>query len=200
MTHVYFISHPEVILDRQIPVPEWDLSPQGRARLAILVQHPWMTTIDALFSSTEQKAKTTAAAIAHMHNLTVHYAPGLGEMDRTSTGMLEPDDFDQVVAAFFANPHTSILGWERAIDAQQRIVTTVNQLLDQTAPTSPVAIVSHGGVGTLLLSYLKGTPITRTDDQPGQGHYFVFRKSTHTLIHGWHPIDAPPIVCVPPLE
>jgi len=192
MTLVYFISHPEVVIDRQIPVPQWDLSPRGHARLAILVGQPWMAIVQALFSSTEQKAKTTAAAIAHAHGLVVQYAEGLGEMDRSATGMLEPEHFDQVVAAFFANPQASALGWERAIDAQARNVATVDHLLDQTAPDAPVAIVSHGGVGTLLLSHLKGTAIARADDQPGQGHYFVFAKAGRALIHGWHPIDAPP--------
>ncbi len=193
MTHVYFISHPEVIIDRQIPVPQWDLSARGRERLDVLIRQPWVPSIRALFSSTEQKAKTTAAGIAAAHGLTVQYDHDLGEMDRSSTGMLEPDQFDRVVADFFADPHTSVLGWERAIDAEQRIVSTVDRLLHHTAPDDPVAIVSHGGVGTLLLSHLKGTPITRADDQPGQGHYFVFTKDTRTLIHAWHPIDAAPL-------
>lgn len=193
MGRVYVISHPEVTIDRRLPVPEWDLSPRGRARLAVLLQQPWMATIRVLFASTERKARTTAAAIAHAYALTVQHVPELGEMDRSSTGMLEPDQFEQVVEAFFAEPQQSVLGWERAIDAQQRIVRAVERLLATTAPAEPVAIVSHGGVGTLLLSYLRGSPISRADDQPAQGHYFVFDKATRAVLHGWHPIDAAPI-------
>lgn len=193
MSRVYVISHPEVTLDRSLPVPEWDLSPRGRARLALLLQQPWMPTIRALFASMERKAQTTAAAIAHAYALTAQHVPELGEMDRSSTGMLEPEQFDQVVEAFFAEPQRSALGWERAIDAQQRIVCAVDRLLATTAPADPVAIVSHGGVGTLLLSHLRGSPISRADDQPGQGHYFVFARATRSVIHGWHPIDAAPL-------
>jgi broad specificity phosphatase PhoE len=193
MSRVFVISHPEVTIDRRIPVPEWDLSPRGRARLAILVRQPWLSTIREIFASTERKALTTAAAIAHAYALAVQPVPELGEMDRSSTGMLEPDRFEQVVEAFFAEPQRSVLGWERAIDAQRRIVSAVDRLLEQTSPASDVAIVSHGGVGTLLLSHLRRTPISRADDQPGQGHYFVFARATRRVIHGWHPVDAAPL-------
>lgn len=193
MSRVYVISHPDVTIDRRLPVPEWDLSPRGRARLDLLLRQPWMPTIRALFASTERKAQTTAAAIARAYALTVQHVPELGEMDRSSTGMLEPEQFDRVVEAFFAEPQQSVRGWERAIDAQRRIVRAVDRLLATTAPADPVAIVSHGGVGTLLLSHLRGSPISRADDQPGQGHYFVFAKDTRAVLHAWHPIEATPI-------
>ena len=32
-----------------------------------------------------------------------------------------------------------------------------------------MAIISHGGVGALLLCHLKDVPIARTEDQPGDG-------------------------------
>lgn len=191
MSLVFFISHPEVTIDRQTPVPEWDLAPRGRERLAALLHQPWLTSIGALFSSTERKARTTAAAIAAARGLPAVAVAELGEMDRSSTGMLEPEAFEQVVSAFFARPHERVRGWERAVDAQRRIVAAVDRLLAQTEPGAHIALCSHGGVGALLLCHLKGVPIARAEDQPGQGHYFVFSRSSRALIHGWHPIDAP---------
>ena len=44
-----------------------------------------------------------------------------------------------------------------------------------------VAIVSHGGVGTLLLCQLKGTAIHRAEDQPGHGHWFAFDRDTRRV-------------------
>ena len=54
-----------------------------------------------------------------------------------------------------------------------------------------VAIVSHGGVGALLLSHLKCGPISRADDQPGQGggNFYTFDAATCRLLSGWHSID-----------
>jgi broad specificity phosphatase PhoE len=54
-----------------------------------------------------------------------------------------------------------------------------------------VAVVAHGGVGTLLLCHLLGAPIDRRHDQPGQGSYFRFEATTRRLAHGWRRL-APP--------
>ena len=57
-----------------------------------------------------------------------HIEEALGENDRSSTGYIAPPEFWQVVDAFFANPTQSIRGWERAIDAQTRIVNAVRRM------------------------------------------------------------------------
>jgi broad specificity phosphatase PhoE len=53
-----------------------------------------------------------------------------------------------------------------------------------------VAIVAHGGVGTLLLCHLSGLPISRDQDQPSTngGNYFAFDRDTLRLIQGWRSI------------
>jgi broad specificity phosphatase PhoE len=81
----------------------------------------------------------------------------LGENDRSATGFLPPEEFERVADQFFANPETSIRGWERAIDAQTRIVRAVERIESK----GPTAIVSHGAVGTLLYCHLAGKPIDR---------------------------------------
>lgn len=189
MATVYFISHPEVVVDRSIPVPEWDLSDKGRRRLEALIAQPWIATIDVVFSSEERKARTAAERIAGEFGLDVRSLAELGEMDRSATGMLEQDEFDRVVEQFFAAPGESVRGWETAVTAQERIISAVERVLAQAPAEANVAIVSHGGVGTLLLTHLKGARISRAEDQPAQGHYFAFDRATRRLIHGWKPID-----------
>ena len=54
----------------------------------------------------------------------VHFIthPGIGENDRSATGFLPREEFWATADLFFAHPTESIRGWERAIDAQARIV------------------------------------------------------------------------------
>ena len=80
-------------------------------------------------------------------------------------------------------------GWESAVSAQKRIVAAVEVVLRKTRVGENISIVSHGGVGSLLISHLKGTPISRAEDQPGQGHYFVFERITGRLLHTWQSIS-----------
>ena len=52
-----------------------------------------------------------------------------------------------------------------------------------------LAIVSHGGVGTLLLCDLPGVPIDRRYDQPGQGSWFRCDPETRQVPHLWQRPD-----------
>jgi broad specificity phosphatase PhoE len=146
-----FITHPDVLVDPVVPVPQWPLSERGRAR-------------------------------------------DLGENDRSSTGYLPPPEFERVADAFFAEPHVSARGWERAIDAQRRIVNAVERIARDPAGGGTVAIVSHGAVGALLQCHLASAPISRRWDQPGSGggHWFAFTAEPVALCSHWHALDAPP--------
>lgn len=189
MPYVYFISHPEVIIDRVVPVTEWGLSEKGLVRLEKMIEQPWLKNITAVFSSNENKSVIAAERIGKHLNLEVRKIEGLGEMDRSATGMLEPAEFELVVNEAFANPEQSIRGWERLADAQTRIAKAVDEAIEASDGSGDIAIVSHGGVGTLLICELKNISITRTEDQQGQGHYFKFNIATKELIHSWGKID-----------
>ena len=82
-------------------------------------------------------------------------------------------------------------GWERATDAQRRIVRGVDDALSMARTGGDVAIIAHGGVGALLLCHLKHVPISRAEDQPGQGggNVFSFDAATRRLVLGWRRIE-----------
>ena len=93
--------------------------------------------------------------------------------------------------AFFAQPDISVRGWERAVDAQKRIIAAVGAVIAATSQSGDIAIVSHGAVGALLLGHLSGRSIDRSLDQPAGkgGNFFAFDRETWRLAHGWRPID-----------
>jgi broad specificity phosphatase PhoE len=172
MTTLFYISHPDVVIDPGVPIPHWDLSEVGRQRLEILLTQPWLKTIQVVCCSDEQKAKTTAGRIAKYLNLTMQIIPELGEIDRSATGYLVRSELTPVVAAFFAHPGESIRGWERAADAQGRTIRAIEGIISRSAPGADIAVVGHGGVGTLLLNHINGAGITQADAPPGTGLLF----------------------------
>jgi broad specificity phosphatase PhoE len=173
---VHVITHPEVRVDPDVPVPEWGLSDAGRARLRHLLALPWVPRLTRVVTSAERKARETAAALAAATGLPVGVDPGLGENDRSATGFLPPAEFEATADAFFARPTESVRGWERAVDAQARVVAAVARAVD--GAHGDVAVVCHGGVGTLLLCRVLGVPIDRRRDQPGQGSVFSYDPVT----------------------
>jgi broad specificity phosphatase PhoE len=172
-----------------VPIPEWDLSERGQQRLSVLLSKPWIKGIRAVFCSDEQKAKTTARRISQQLGLQEIILPALGEIDRFATGYLQQAELEPVVEAFYAHPEQSIRGWERAIDAQQRVRHALKQVLDASQGSRAIAIIGHGTVGTLLLCSIKGAGISRSNAPPGQGYYYTFDGETRKLIHPWKPID-----------
>jgi broad specificity phosphatase PhoE len=186
----YYITHPQVQIDANVPVPEWGLSEIGRARALAMLEQPWVGSIRRVVSSAERKAIETAEILARQLGLTVEVRERMHENDRSATGFLPPPEFEAVADRFFANPHKSIRGWERAIDAQQRIVSEVEAVLD-AAVGGDIAFVGHGGVGTLLLLSLSNREISREADQPaGGGNYFAYDIGARSILHGWRPIDG----------
>lgn len=200
MAIVRFVTHPQVSISADIPVPRWGLSELGRARAEQLVAQPWLTDVGRILSSGETKALETAAIVAAATGLPIEVREALHENDRSSTGFVPPDRFEELADAFFAAPDTSVEGWETASSAQRRIVEATVDLFG-SAMDRDVLIVGHGATGTLLLSHLVGIPISRTDDQcggdaaPGGGNYWSYDTATRTMLHRWLPIDrVTPIV------
>ena len=118
MPIAYYITHPQVQIDANVPVPDWGLSEIGRARALAMLEQPWVGSIRRVVSSAERKAIETAEILARQLGLTVEVRERMHENDRSATGFLPPPEFEAVADRFFANPHKSIRGWERAIDAQ----------------------------------------------------------------------------------
>lgn len=184
-----FISHPEVEIDPARPVPRWHLAPAGIARMRWLAAQPAMAGLGAVWASDETKAIEAAGLLAAAFGLPVQVHPGLAEMDRGSTGFLPAAEFEATADAFFARPAESVRGWERAIDAQRRILSALEDILARPCQGG-LALVGHGGTGTLLLCALAGLPIARRHDQPRQGCLWRFGTAPPHTADQWHPFEA----------
>lgn len=191
MTAVHFITHPEVVIDPAVPVPEWPLSAVGARRMRLAAGRPWLAGVRSMFVSAERKAADAAGLLAETLGISPVVIEGLGENDRSATGYLPKAEFEAVADEFFARPEDSVRGWERAVDAQRRIVGAVERALSLAPSAGDVAIVSHGGVGALLLCHLKAMPISRSADQPGGGggYAYAFDRVSRRLLSGWRRIE-----------
>ncbi|MGU3408972.1 histidine phosphatase family protein [Microbacterium sp. M1A1_1b] len=176
-----FLTHAEVVIDPAVPIERWGLSDLGRTRAAAAHWSAWAPGTARIVSSAEQKAVETAELLGRAVGVTPEIDARLGEIDRSATGYLPPAAFEPVVDAFFARPDASVRGWERAVDAQRRIVRAVRAI----TADDDVTIVSHGAVGALLLADLRGVPIDRALDQPGMGSVFRFDARAWRAESGW---------------
>ncbi|NND89606.1 MAG: histidine phosphatase family protein [Granulosicoccus sp.] len=191
---MYFISHADVLIDPDIPVPEWGLSAIGKSRHHRFNEIALRLGITEIYSSDEQKSIDAADILSGGLGIEFQIVPQLHENDRSSTGYLQSLEFEKTADEFFQHPNESIRGWESAADAQCRIVSAIVTILKHSDADGNIAVLSHGGVGALLMCKLLNIPITRKMDQPGSGggHYFTFNAQSWSLIHGWKDISSPP--------
>jgi broad specificity phosphatase PhoE len=187
---IRYLTHPQVNIDPAVPVPSWGLSAVGRRRTTELANTMWLSGTTQIVSSAEQKAIETAEIIAGKLNVTVQVREAMHENDRSATGFLAPAKFEALADQFFAQPFVSIQGWERAIDAQLRIVGEVEQVLARSR-AGDVLFVGHGAVGTLLFCHYSGLAIDRAHDQPaGGGCFFAFVKDGRRVLHPWRRMEG----------
>jgi broad specificity phosphatase PhoE len=84
-----------------------------------------------------------------------------------------------------------VRGWERAIDAQARIVNAVNSIAANEPSRGDVVIVSHGGVGVLLTAHLQNVAIGKESrpSHPGGGCFLIIDRQPLAIRHDWRAIE-----------
>jgi len=197
VSYALYVTHPQVVQDPNVPVPRWGLSPKGRERAERFANHKLACAVRRIISSNETKALELAQALATVSGVRIESGDNFGENDRSSTGFVRPERFEELADAFFAHPELSTEGWERAIDAQARVVAAFEAALAGHDTSVPVFFTGHGAVGTLLKCHLGNRAIARSEDQrrlgdPGGGNVFVVRLADRMLRSDWMAMEQLP--------
>jgi broad specificity phosphatase PhoE len=101
---VRYLTHPEVVIDPSIPVPQWHLSPKGRACAEIAARKEWLRNTTQIISSAERKAVETAEIISAQTGIEIEIREATHENDRSATGVLSQAEFQMLANQFFAHP------------------------------------------------------------------------------------------------
>jgi broad specificity phosphatase PhoE len=194
LSTVYYFTHTQVRIDPAIPVRDWHLSDEGRARLLRVVSTPWASRVTRVVASSEYRAIETAHIFAGRRNLPVEVNAQLDEGARPLFDFLSVMDLDKTVDAFFQKPQESPRpGWEAAGDLQRRAVAGIDALLEAKSDDGDMLIIGHGRIGTVLLCHLAGLPIARDHFQPTPGgNLFAFDRSSRKVLFRWRMV-APPL-------
>ena len=189
-----YLTHPQVAMDPDVPVPLWGLSEEGKRRAQAFAARGVVPRGAAIFSSSETKAVELAEIIAAVTEGPIVSDHRMGENDRSATGFLPPELFEATADRFFAEPETSVDGWERAIDAQARIVSAVETAMAGVSSDTVVIFCGHGAVGSLLKCHVGRRAIDRAEDQgrtggTGGGNGSVFDFANRRLHSEWTRIE-----------
>ncbi len=130
MACLYFITHPEVVVDARTPVERWHLSASGIERMRTFSRLPKLAGLRAIWSSTETKAIEAAGILAAVWGLGVSVSQALGENDRSATGFLPPAEFEQPRIGSLRNRQSASAGGSGR-STPKRAFTTLSRKLSQ---------------------------------------------------------------------
>ena len=185
----FYLTHPQVNIDPTVAVSDWGLNALGRERAEALATRLGDMAGFHVITSAERKALETGWILAAKSGRAIKVCPDMHENDRSATGFLPAEEFECTADAFFADPMTSVRGWETAASAQSRICSAVRREVSEHSDMDLV-FVGHGAVGTLLYCDLAGEPISRVFDQSGGGgNFLTFDPDQWTVEHGWQPME-----------
>ena len=121
--------------------------------------------LQAIYTSTLIRAKTTAEIIAGVKGMDVQETDALREMSFGIWENMNSKDIQKKYAKewkdFFASPaRTTIPQGESMLDVQKRAYPTVQEILDRY-PEGDVAFVAHGGIIRVLMCTMLGLDLNR---------------------------------------
>ncbi len=194
MATAYYFTHTQIRVDPTIPVVEWSLSDEGRARILRVTGAPWLSKVNRIVASGEYRTVEAAEIFARRRCVPMEVNTALRDGDRPREEFLSVIELDKAIDVFFAHPDESARpGWETARDAQKRMAAAMEAELAARSGPGDVLYIGHGRIGTLLLSHLAGLPISREHYQPTQGgNLFGFDCTSRKVLFRWR-VMAPPL-------
>lgn len=184
MSKLYFITHPSVAIIKDQSIDQWGLSDKGLEETERLLKLNFWDEIEAIHTSPEIKAVQVASLAAKKLGINIKVHECLSEVDRSSTGFVEFDQYMKLMENFYSHPKERVEGWESAEEATKRIVNCVSGIME-TANSGTLAIIGHGATGTLLACHLLAMDPSYSEDPMGTGRYMVIDWDKKIILNKW---------------
>lgn len=168
MGKIYLIRHGETDANRTFQFQghiDNPLNSKGLQQAAALGKYYENIELDAVYSSSMQRAKQTAMPLAQSHGVDLQ---PLDELKEVSFGDWEGLSYDEIKAKwgdqlelFFTQPaQCRMPGGESFYDVAKRVQAAYNMIIEENGGKN-IAIVSHGGVVRVQLCLLLGLDINK---------------------------------------
>lgn len=175
------MKHAMPDLRPEIAAKDWTLSESGRDASRRLAQKLAPYDPAVIIGSLEPKATETAEIVAGELSLPFKVANDLHEHDRTNVPFETRQGFESKMRTFFEKPEVLTFGQETALEAQERFVRAIDEVLERH-PDGNLVVVAHGTVISLLAGARAGTEPFELWQTLGLPSYLVFSLPEFALL------------------
>ena len=148
MPRLLLVRHAAPVIDPSIPSNEWALSQEGEDAASQLAQSLSRWSSSSVYSSPEARAIQTARLVGEEWSVAVRVEADLREVEGRSWANSRVE-YERIASQYLRGE--AVDGWEECMEAQRRIVATVQKLMDSG---QDAIVVSHGLVLVLFLAWL----------------------------------------------
>lgn len=186
MTKLIYLTHPAVNIDSQTPIDQWSLSDKGWEQAKQSLELDFWKSVDVLYASTELKAYSMADMIANEYNIPFDDAHKIYDLGETrGRTFIPPDQFEEAVKEWYQDLDHNIHGWEPINEMFKRVGVCIDRLMANHHDKT-VAIVGHGGSGTMVKCHIMGiTPRRNDDPHEVAGGYFIADWDNKRIAQDW---------------
>ena len=192
MVKVILVRHGETEWNRLRRIQggnsDTQLNQRGRQQAESLALRLKPAKIQAIYSSTLQRARDTALAIAHYHQLPVEIEPSLKEIEVGALEGMSIAGVGKLIELLVRRKEGDELprlpGGESVAEVQQRVWSTIQRLVDKHRGGVLVVVSHYFSVLTAICSVinLPLSQITRLRLNPGSVSIITFDEQTPRLI------------------
>ncbi len=150
MSQLVLVKHSLPRIEPGKPASEWILSGAGRKRCFELAERLTQYMPQNVISSSEPKARQTAAILSRRLGPRYEVIEGLHEHERRSVPIVSQEEYRAAAASLFQSPEDLVFGEETALQAGERFSLALNPVLEASNGTT--VIVSHGTVISLFVA------------------------------------------------
>ena len=154
MGRLVLVRHSVPEVRRNVPASDWTLGEVGRHRTILLASRLRSFRPELIWSSKEPKTIQTAEILSDSLGSRVRILNGLEEHHRENVPLMSKEQFSTKIDEFFSNPNQVVLGSETAVQARDRMVTAIDEILK--VGHSDSIVVTHGTVMTLYMAAVAG--------------------------------------------
>jgi len=153
-----------------------ELSDDGLAQAVHLAQYLSSEHLDAVYASSMQRARQTAAPVAAAHDLDIALRDGITEFDRFSSEYVPVEELKAAGDPRWQQMLDGVWdGDESPEDFNQRTIAAIEEIIGEHSGQR-VAVVCHGGV---INAYI--TSILGLTDQFSRGFFYPNYTSIHRV-------------------
>lgn len=183
--NLVFIRHSKSLVNPKTPIASWGLSEEGVMLAKKLISIPAIQAIQVIYSSLQPKALETAALATKNLSIPIQKDNNLTETTSFTNKFVSLKELEENTRKYYAEKTLSINGGETFVQAQERFVKALQDIVKKEQNKENIGIVSHGNILAGFVSQITQVDPYEIVEKIAQPDVAVFDWDARRFVSGF---------------